>query len=66
MNYVSIVLSIASIICSVFAVLIVSKILQPIDPIDLSAMLLILAALVIVHLAAEASGADDDGNQSES
>ena len=66
MNYVSIVLSIASMIFSIFAVLIIGEILPPIDPADLSVGLLFIMALMCVHLAVEASGADDDGDQGES
>ena len=66
MNYVCIVMCMASMICSIFAVLIIGEILPPIDPADLSVGLLFVMALMCVHLAVEASGADDDGDQSES
>ena len=61
MNYVTLVLCICSMICSIFAVLIMGEILPPIDPVNLSVGLLIIMALFFVYVAANNSTGETNG-----
>lgn len=65
MNWVCIVFSIGSIVCSVIAALVDFEIMPPMSAVDLTFGQLIIMALLFVYLAADSRRNEEDGNQDE-